>query len=431
MPDTRLAAKIRSFIIDLEKGKQVGTAVGHTNVVNGLAFTHNGKFLVSASDDATIIIWKVAEGSYAVAHTLAAGAPVKAGSLNPANQDLAVAIEGNADVVVYPLGGFDRGQTKFQPRSLKKHKGAIYKVAYSPDGQFLASSSDAFELNLWKPDGTFIKSLPSRDVVTAIAFSSDSKMMVVLDGAGNGESFGVPAGNKFSDFKGHDHTVQAAVFAPTDNGTYIVASAGGWNNEICLWNPFNGKLIRKIKGKGNSIEHLAFGQGLELYVDSKIDEQEQYTASYDFFTLKLNPNRYTPPIKNLNEGIKKSSEFKLDLPKGKSIELDPGVDGAILDYQATLEGYIIIASNFSLKMYDRNGYPMKEFVGHSGAVRSITLSPDERYLASGGIVRNFGIAHRIISDLEIGNSVVGKFIGVDSTCVNVYRSCWASIVCHR
>lgn len=375
-------------IIDLEKGKQVGTAVGHTNVVNGLAFTRNGKFLVSASDDATIQIWKVAEagGNYTVVNTLQAQAPVKAISLNPATQDLAAAIEGSADVIVYGLGGLDRGQNKFTPRTLKKHKGSIYKVAYSPDGQFLASSSDSFELNLWKSDGTFIKSFPSQDVVTAIAFSADSKMMVVLDGVGNGESFGVPAGNKFSDFKGHDHTVQAAAFAPSDNGTYIVASAGGWNNEICLWNPFNGKLIRKIKGKGNSIEHLAFGQGLELYVDSKIDGQEQYSASYDFFTLKLNasPNRYTPPIKNLNEGIKKSSDFKLDLPKGKAIELDPGVDGAILDFQATLEGHIVIASNFSLKMFDRNGYPMKEFVGHSGAVRSITLSPDGRYLASGG-----------------------------------------------
>ena len=46
-------------IIDLNKGVQVATALGHTNVINSMAFTGNGKYLVSGSDDGTVKIWSV------------------------------------------------------------------------------------------------------------------------------------------------------------------------------------------------------------------------------------------------------------------------------------------------------------------------------------------------------------------------------------
>ena len=35
-------------------------------------------------------------------------------------------------------------------------------------------------------------------------------------------------------------------------------------------------------------------------------------------------------------------------------------------------------------MFDKNGYLNKEFIGHYGAIRSITVSADGKYLASGG-----------------------------------------------
>ena len=35
-------------------------------------------------------------------------------------------------------------------------------------------------------------------------------------------------------------------------------------------------------------------------------------------------------------------------------------------------------------MYDKNGYMGKEFIGHSSAVRTVTVSADGKYMASGG-----------------------------------------------
>src|SRR4051812_20359425 len=47
------------IIIDLEKNAQVSTAVGHTNVVNSLSFSGDGKYLASGGDDNTVKIWKI------------------------------------------------------------------------------------------------------------------------------------------------------------------------------------------------------------------------------------------------------------------------------------------------------------------------------------------------------------------------------------
>lgn len=374
-------------IIDLIKNTQVATAVGHTNVINSLAFTGDGKYLVSASDDGTVKAWTVdAAPNYTVAVSIPAGGAVKYMSVNPVTMDVAIAVEGKSDIVVYNLAGIDKGTVKFAPRLLKKHKAEINKLNYSADGAYLASSSFGSEFFLWRADGLLLKEFPVENNINAIAFSHDAKILVCLDEAGKGMSFGLPGGNKFTDFIGHDNTVFAAAFSPAENGSYVVASAGGNNNEIYLWNPINGKSIRKIRGKGSAIHDLAFGAGLELFISQQTNaKQNEFKRSFDYSLLKLNANapKYTPSLKNMNEGIRQSSESELSLPKGKSVKNDPAVDGRILDFQGTIEGNVIVASDLSLKMYDRNGFFQKEFLGHTSGVRAVTISADGRYLASG------------------------------------------------
>ncbi|MFO0331167.1 MAG: caspase family protein [Bacteroidota bacterium] len=376
-------------VIDINKGIQVATALGHTNVVNSLAFTGNGKYLVSGSDDATVKVWSVnpSSTSYKEVITLNAGAPVKYLAMNPVTMDVAAVVEGKNEITVYSLAMLEKGGLKFNPRFWHRHRGEVNKIAFSPDGTYFASSSQAKEFFLWRADGSFVKDLSAEQPINAIAFSHDAKILVGLDVAGHGVSYGVPGGNKFTDFNGHDNTVMAAVFSPQDNGSYVVASAGGNNNEIYQWNPINGKTIRKVKGKGSAIQNLAFGAGLELFISQDVNAKEgEFKRSFDFNLMKLNPTapKFIPPAQDFNRGISQSSETKLDLPKNKAIENSPDTDGRILDFQGTQEGNVIVASDFSLRMYDRNGFFQKDFVGHNGSIRSVTVSADGRYLASGG-----------------------------------------------
>ncbi len=376
-------------IIDINKGVQVATALGHTNVINSLAFTGDGKYLVSGSDDGTLKVWTVDATSpnYKVALSINAGTPVKYLALNLVTMDVAVAGEGKNEILIYSLSILEKGGGKFNPRFWSKHKGQVNKLAYSPDGMYLASSSENNEFIVWRSNGTMVKEWKGEAAINAMAFSHDSKILVGLDNTGHGVSYGMPDGNKFTDFNGHDNAVSAAAFSPVDNGSYLVASAGGTNNEIYLWNPISGKSLRKVKGKGNAIHDLAFGAGLELFISQDVNAKpNEYKRSFDFNLMKLNASalKYTPPVENFNRGISQTSELELSLPKGKKIINTSEDDGRILDYQATREGDVIVSSDFSLKMYDRNGFFQKEFIGHVGGVRAVTLSADGRYLASGG-----------------------------------------------
>lgn len=387
----QVSSEIENYIIiiDLEKGKQVSTAVGHRDVINSLAFSGSGKYLASGGADNVVKIWKVESApKLSVITSIAVSSPVSGVAFNNVTQDLAVVHDSN-DILVYSLAALDKGMTKFIPRTYKKHKGTVDKIVYSSDGSYLASSSYENELILWKPDGTVVKEFDNlENPINAIAFSADSKIMAGLDVLGKGTSWGIPAGNKFADFTGHDNTVFSAAFAPSLKGNYVVASAGGINNEIILWNPINGLTVRKIKGKGNAVTDLTFGAGMELSIAQgrSKDKKPLYKASFNFesLTLNRNPAVATSVQKDLNKGVSQTGPNTIDLPKGKKIQTDENQDGRILDYRALPDGNVIVASDFSLKMFDRNGYLNKEFVGHYGAVRSIAVTPDGKYFASGG-----------------------------------------------
>jgi WD40 repeat protein len=377
------------IIIDLEKNKQVSTAVGHTNVINSLSFNGNGAYLASGGDDNAVKIWKV-EDAKTLQSVVTIPIPSKVSCLtfNRKTMDLAVAHE-SKDILIYALAGLDKGLSKLAPRVFKRHKGIIDKVVYSPEGSYLASSSFDNEMVLWKNDGSVVKEFDKiQNPINAIAFSFDAKIMVGLDVSGKGVSYSLPGGTQLTDYNGHDNTVFSAAFSPSLTGNYIVASAGGMNNEIQLWNPINGLPLRTIKGKGSAIQDLAFGDGLELFIcrDFTKNGKPQYKSSFNFASLTVNrsPGQFTTAAKDLNKDVSQSSMNTLSLPKGKSIQTDENIDGRILDFQTMPDGNFVVASDFSLKMFDKNGFILKEFIGHSSAVRSVAVTADGKYMASGG-----------------------------------------------
>ena len=375
------------LLLDIEKGVQVGTARGHTDIINSLSFSGKGNYLASGSADGTVKIWNASDpAQVSLLTSLPTSGPVTCVSFNPKTQDLAISQE-SRDVIVFALAGLDQGVQKFQPRVLKQHKGVVDKVLYSTDGAYLVSSSFENELVLWRQDGHLLKDFGKlSDPIHALSFSIDSKILVGLDVRGRGASWAIPGGNKFSDFKGHDNTVFCAAFSPSLTN-YVVASAGGVNNEILLWNPINGMAIRKIKGKGNAIQNITFGNGLELFISQEMSKgaKPSYSAKFDFANLTFDRalSKNSAPTRKPNADVAQTSENSIGLAKGKTIYTDPNEDGRILDLQILSDGSVVVASDFSLKMFDKNGTPMKEFVGHFGAVRTIALSADGKYIATG------------------------------------------------
>lgn len=199
----------------------------HYGVVNDLAFTSNGKFLISVSDDKTIRIWDVenkvldrtlrtysgtgAEGSiYALALSpddrfLAIGGYFKENEIRIIDlkkSSKVVVLKGHTNVVTsmeFSNDGlqlassdvtgiiklwdinYSNGQMLGESRmNLEGHKAQVYDVSFSPNGKQLVSASYDGSLQLWDLTGTE-KSILMRmhmDRVYSCSFSSDGKWIV-------------------------------------------------------------------------------------------------------------------------------------------------------------------------------------------------------------------------------------------------------------
>ena len=284
---------------------------------------------------------------------------------------------------------------RFRPKSescrctqdLASSSGGSAKVAYSPDGVYLGSSSLKNDLIIWKTDGNVDFMLDKlKSPINAIAFSYDSKIIAALDFTGKGATWSVQSGHVFTEYQGHDNMGFSVAFYARDTGELYSCVSGGINNEIILWNAINGS-TRHIKGRGKTIRELAFGSGLELFVaqDTRENRYPLFATSFNFATMSRlsNPDGTKIRISELSN-VFQSGQNELTLPRGRTIATNQDTDGRILDYLELNDGSVIVASDFSLKMFDKHGFLLKDFIGHSGAVRALAVTADGRYLASGG-----------------------------------------------
>ena len=240
------------------RGNTVKTLKGHRNTVYSVAFSPDGKLLVSGSGDSTVKMWDVSDWQNVETHepvTIRMPFPVHTVVFHPDGQLIAASgrhakvldISNQTEiatlqhdewvwaVAVSRDGRYlatDDGmettvkvwdiQKKQIAATLEGHTSDVNFVKFSPDGHTLASSSWGGEVKLWsvsnwEPLGTL-----HNNGTTAIDFSADGKTLasggweeIVLWSVGSGENIAA--------LKGHTGWIRGVAFSA--DGT-ILASGG-------------------------------------------------------------------------------------------------------------------------------------------------------------------------------------------------------------
>ncbi|NJK28518.1 MAG: WD40 repeat domain-containing protein [Coleofasciculaceae cyanobacterium SM2_3_26] len=247
-PDGRLVSSSHDKTIKLWQPDDTGkftlirTLQGHTDGVLAVEFSPEGDSLVSGSWDKTIRFWLNRETS--LPRLVGHSDRINSISFSPDGKHIAT---GSRDETIKLWTREGKLQATFDG-----HSGKVQKVDFSPDGRLIASASTDCTVNLWQIDGTLVRTLvdPSLtpdqlpedctapathgDRVYSLAFSPDGNRLATASRNGTVSLWSLK-GELLKTWIAHDNPltqrINSLAFSRDGN---LLASAGD-DREIRLW----------------------------------------------------------------------------------------------------------------------------------------------------------------------------------------------------
>ena len=237
------------LLIALEAGRIERVLKQHTDNVNHLAFSPDGKWLASSALDFSVRLWDVGSGKSV--HELKGTVLVSGLAFSPDSRRLAVVREPQKEVVLWQMA---TGQKDTVP--LLKGPNPTC-VAWSPDNKTIAVGSGPRKksITLLNADGTLRSRLPGPPGrINALVFARDSQTLLVT-GFGNYCALLGLDGKERVRFKGHtgkvatgEANIRAGALAPDG----ALAVTGGMPEEVFVWRTADATVVHRLTGKGGS-----------------------------------------------------------------------------------------------------------------------------------------------------------------------------------
>ena len=238
---------------DATTGRKIREFVGHTQVPSGLAFSTDGKQVLTGSLDKTARLWEVATGKEIRAFKGHVGG-VTGVAFSPDGKQV---LTGSHDKTVR-LWDTTNGK---EIRTVETFPSDVESVAFSPDGKHVAVAVRNYRpVEVWNAlsgEQAFV-CFGTGVMANTVGFSADGTKLVVggflawvWDGREGRNSRTLPAG-AFESLIGR--RVTAAVISP--DGKRILA--GCLDRKARLWDAETGQELRTFPGHADAVKSVAF-----------------------------------------------------------------------------------------------------------------------------------------------------------------------------
>jgi WD40 repeat protein len=354
-------------IWDAATGQEVRQLSGHTGVVLSVAYSPDGKQIVTASDDQTARIWDTTtrhEVRQLSSHT----GPVRSVAFSPDGKQIVTAGCDRTD----PTGACQEDSvriwdaaTERTVRTLTGHTGGISSAAYSPDG---------------------------KQVVTAGCGRTDQRRVCQ---EGSARIWDAATGEELHTLTGHTDQVNVAVYSP--NGKQIVTASRDGTARI--WDASTGRQVLQLKSDGWVWFATYSPDGRHLVTGSQDRTTRIWDASTGQEVLKLISNgcneydlcgtltaAYSPDGKHLVTAGYDYTARIWDTSTWEEVSQLTGITSYVYSATYSPDGKYIVTTSKQDKIariWDAaTGREVRSLSGHTDDVNSAAYSLDGKYLVT-------------------------------------------------
>ena len=294
------------------------------------------------------------------------------------------------------------GEIKVWERSTGKeihcllgHQGPAMAVAFRPDGKQLASAGWDHTLKIWNLEtGEQVTSLADhRKYLVAVAYSPDGKLLASAGGDSAVIIWDAVTLQKLRVLHSPTSGFHHIAFAP--DGRRL--AAGGWGESIRLWDATTGQQLHEIRGRSGLYHRVAFSRDGRTLVSAEFDGTVSFwdaDSGQHRSTIHANPGivamALSPDGRRLATGGFERPVHIWDLETGQEALILRGHTELIHDLAFSPDGEQLASASMdgTAKVWDASGVATKSEAermtlrGHTSAVMGVAFHPDSNRLAT-------------------------------------------------